>query len=196
MGASRSCIPPPTRGQRPGAPAATKTFGRVFFFPRSFCARMHSTVVSAEAVRIHTHVGNCHLKINHRTFRKTQPLSRDTIRGPHWDNSWAKGHGTEQLEELQCKTLPLLLWEWLQVGTEHPMAHGAPQGTWSTPECEEPRRKSKAQPCSPSLTLAAHMWPRGPAGSTKPKAGAAPCSTPAHRHLAAHLQPAPSMQEG
>lgn len=118
---------------------------------------------SAAAVRIHTHVSNNHLKINHHTFRKVQPLSSHTAlrvpKGhPIGKGTWDRAAGRVKSAKAflccpgnGCRWAQSIAW-----GTGHPTTCRA-------------KEESKAQPCSPSLV--ALLAP------TKPKAGAAPCST-------------------
>lgn len=99
----------------PRAATLQKPLEESFYFSCSLYARMHSTVGALQRR------GLTHTRVTPTFKQITAPSERCNPRaaipygpwGPRWDIPWAKGHGTEQLEELQCQTLPLLPWEWL-----------------------------------------------------------------------------------
>lgn len=125
---------------------------------------------SAAAAGTDAHTGNSHLQTNHRAFRKMQPPSSDTIRPlgsplghPMGKGTWDRAAGRAAVPNPSIAPLGMA------VG-----GHGASHGARSILQRAEPRRRSNTQPCSPSLTLVAHIWPGDPAGSHQAQGGGCP----------------------
>lgn len=155
---------------------------------------------SAAAAGTDAHTGNSHLQTNHRTFRKMQPLSSDTIwplgsplGHPMGKGTWDRAAGRAAVPNPSIAPLGMA------VG-----GHGASHGARSIPWCtehpttcsaKEEKQHSTLQPQPDSGSPHMAWWPCWlPPSPGRGLPHAAQQRLPAHHHPAAGLQPAPSMK--